>query len=785
MSWDEVRTRLGQEVGKRADYALYRAGVSRAHDGIGTRVGKGARFFFSPEQVQERVALLKKHLPEEVERTLQEADEILQHLFRLLGYRDLDYGGEIDWHLDPVHGKRAPIKPWYKIPFLDFEQVGDHKIIWELNRHQHLVTLTKAWAFTGADKYARELANQFYSWRTANPYPMGINWGSSLEVAFRSLSWIWVRNLLGRGRSLPDALPGDSDRDLDRDLLRGLALNGRYIERYLSTYFSPNTHLIGEAVALFFIGTLCPEIPAAAGWQRKGLHIVLAEAERQVRPDGVYFEQSLYYHVYALDFFLHTRALAACNGIAMSESFDAILSRMLEVVRVLTCNGPPEGFGDDDGGRVFNPRRNRAEHISDPLAVGGALLRRDPIKQAATLTEEAIWLFGENAAGLQHAGSLQTNASPSSLSSLAFAQGGLYVMASDEASAQMLIDAGPQGNGTSGHGHADALSVSLWTKQRRWLVDPGSYVYVSAGDERSQFRGTGAHNTLRVDGLDQAVPVNPFSWTSLPDVSGERWLAGSIFTFFSGSHTGYRRLPDPVLHRRMIFYLRGHLHGEYWLVRDIAEGVGVHDLEIFWHFGPNVNVGVAQSAVTVHSASGDSEKLVLLGANPRKWELAVAEGFVSPVYGEKESSLVASFGARIQLPAEHATLVLPLGVADMPGRFRLVDEAREAIGYVYQQGEVMDYIIFASGGGTGGKPWSVGPFYSDAAVLFCRMENREITALAVCSATKVQLDGREVFLSSQQVERLEWTRAAGASASDPQSLKFFSSEALRRGTPVL
>ncbi len=41
---------------------------------------------------------------------------------------------------------------------------------------------------------------------------------------------------------------------------------------------------------------------------------MLAEAERQVRPDGVYFEQSLYYHVYALDFFLHTRALAACNG---------------------------------------------------------------------------------------------------------------------------------------------------------------------------------------------------------------------------------------------------------------------------------------------------------------------------------------------------------------------------------------------------------------------------------------------------------------------------------------
>jgi hypothetical protein len=40
-----------------------------------------------------------------------------------------------------VHGKRAPLNPWFKIPFLDFAVVGDHKVTWELNRHQHLVTL--------------------------------------------------------------------------------------------------------------------------------------------------------------------------------------------------------------------------------------------------------------------------------------------------------------------------------------------------------------------------------------------------------------------------------------------------------------------------------------------------------------------------------------------------------------------------------------------------------------------------------------------------------------------
>ena len=173
--------------------------------------------------------------------------------------------------------------------------VGDHKVTWELNRHQHFVTLAKAWCLTHDDRYVKELVAQWYDWQRANPYPLGINWGSSLEVAFRSLSWLWAKFLLADCPALPAAF--------EKDLLRGLARNGLYIENFLSTYFSPNTHLIGEAVALFFIGTLCPEIRLAPRWKRDGWRILEEERGRQVRPDGVYFEQALHYHVYALDFF--------------------------------------------------------------------------------------------------------------------------------------------------------------------------------------------------------------------------------------------------------------------------------------------------------------------------------------------------------------------------------------------------------------------------------------------------------------------------------------------------
>src|SRR6266568_1540247 len=99
MSWDEFHTRLGQEVGKRAEYALYRAGLLTDQEDIPPQSSRTSNFFFTPEQFGERVALLKRHLPSAVADAIEEADEIMQHRFRLLGYRDLDYGVEIDWHL--------------------------------------------------------------------------------------------------------------------------------------------------------------------------------------------------------------------------------------------------------------------------------------------------------------------------------------------------------------------------------------------------------------------------------------------------------------------------------------------------------------------------------------------------------------------------------------------------------------------------------------------------------------------------------------------------------------
>ena len=182
--------------------------------------------------------------------------------------------------------------------------MGDHKVIWELNRHQHLTLLAQAFRLTGRREYLDEAFRQMESWLDANPFLRGINWASALEVAFRALSWAWLWHMVGD--EMPDALRARFLTALDR--------HGRYLELNVSVYFSPNTHLLGEAVALHALGVLFPAFPRAARWAETGGRLVEQQMERQVREDGSHFEQSAYYHVYALDFFLLYRLLAKPPG---------------------------------------------------------------------------------------------------------------------------------------------------------------------------------------------------------------------------------------------------------------------------------------------------------------------------------------------------------------------------------------------------------------------------------------------------------------------------------------
>ena len=512
------------------------------------------------------------------------AEQLLRHRFDLLGYRDLDFGTPIDWHFDPVHQERAPRAPWYKIPFLDFDQVGDHKIIWELNRHQHLVTLAQAWQLTKDERFRNEILSQWTHWQHENTYPTGINWASTLEVAFRVLSWLWVRHLLG---------------DFHPDLIPALHLHGWHIERYLSTYFSPNTHLLGEGVALFAIAVMCPQIADAHRWQAQGWQIILEQAETQVRSDGFHFEQSVYYHIYARDFFEFTRALAAKNSLPVPPSFEDTIAKMNEALAALSQAGRPPNFGDDDGGRLIgSPAFSASPRPRVPASLGP----RVPGSPARPL--------------------VPSPAQP---------VGGIYSMTGPRT--QLFIDAGPQGAFTAGHGHADALSIQLIADGLPVLIDPGTFCYVCP--ERDRYRGTAAHNTLQLDGRDQAQPAGPFAWTNLPETIVDRWYSSDDLDFFAGHHNGYH----PVIHRRWVIGVKPR----FWLVRDAVSeprpSGGNHRIDIHWHFL-------------------DERDLTILPPAGHAWTHSTERWDWSPVYGRKELAYVLRFSQTTALPAEFAVLLV-------------------------------------------------------------------------------------------------------------------------------
>ena len=259
--------------------------------------------FFAPFSERDAViAELRSRWPDAEKEIVAQADRIIAGRFDLLGFKDLSFGTPINWHLEPVSGKSAPPLHWSRVDYLDADITGDKKIVWELNRHQYFLKLGQAYWLTQDEKYADTFVSHLNSWMDQNPPKLGINWASSLEIAFRSISWLWAFHYFQNSPAL--------DSKTFTRALKFLYLNGRHLETYLSTYFSPNTHLTGEALGLFYLGTILPEFKDAARWRTTGQRILIEQLQRQVRADGVYFEQSSYYHRYTTDFYTHLLILS-------------------------------------------------------------------------------------------------------------------------------------------------------------------------------------------------------------------------------------------------------------------------------------------------------------------------------------------------------------------------------------------------------------------------------------------------------------------------------------------
>jgi hypothetical protein len=215
------------------------------------------------------------------------------------------------------------------------------------------------------------------------------------------------------------------------------------------------------------------------------------------------------------------------------------------------------------------------------------------------------------------------------------------------------------------HGNADALSIDVSGFGETLLIDPGRYIY--EGSYRIWFKQTQAHNTVVVDGQDSSELADEWMFKTWANSKVKTWASTEKYDFVDGSHDGYMRLEDPVLHRRRILYLKPH----FWLVIDDLEAKQEHTYDQYFHFGPEAILNDDGLTVTARYPNGAGIKVKpvnenLLSKVSFKGNTNPIQGWVSYDYGVKVPADVIKYtvkAGKIQL----ATLLIPF--KDKPEEF--------------------------------------------------------------------------------------------------------------------
>jgi len=750
LKMDEISVRVAQQVAILSE----RSGWSR-HVNLPTdeqlvslrdsdlRSRNEPRFFVSFAKREQTLAEFRRRWPEAEREIVEVANRIAEGTFDLLGLRGLKLGEKVDWHLEPISGKRTPLVHWSQLNYLDATIAGDKKITWELNRHQYFLTLGQAYWFTDDEKYAEVFVSHVVSWMDQNPPKLGINWASSLEIAFRSISWLWALQFFKDSPSL--------SADLLLRILKFLYLNALHLETYLSTYFSPNTHLTGEALGLFYLGLLLPEFRDAERWRDLGLEILVSQLPRHVKPDGVYFEQSSYYHRYTTDFYIHLAILLRANKITPPDELEPKLKLLLDHLMYITRpDGTTPLFGDDDGGRLVMLDHRPANDFRSLLSTGAVLFNRPDYKfVAGGAAEETLWLLG--AEGVRSVDQIEPQRPAKQ--SVAFADGGYYVMRDDwsPTANYLLFDCGPHGMANCGHAHADALAIELAARGRTLLVDSGTFTYTGEKDLRDWFRSSAAHNTLTVDGQSSSISAGPFSWTTITSCEPLSWIEHERFTYVSGRHHGYGQLAKPGTHTRSILFLKR----DYWLLFEHVELSGNHQIDQWFHFDSGTSP-VSHPPATADGTDSDTRGLKIYSFAPGgAWR--EEEGWVSHCYGERVPAPVCVFSAQAEGDFEITTFLLPQATAERAEARVEQIQVTGGRGFEVHTENSRDVLIIRDRDNA--EVAQTASMISDFEYTWVRFDGNNPTPaeLVLLGGQKLELDGRNIVESSESVQ-YSWLR---------------------------
>lgn len=552
-----------------------------------------------------------------------------------------DLGWPIQFNRDAINDVNWPAgRHWSDYDAFD-PNLSDNKCVWEASRFSNAYLLARDHVHSGHTLPAKLFWQMFDAWDEQNPYGLTAQWSCGQEGSFRAMAWIFA------AITLLDS-PETDAKHLHR-LTELIFYTGRHVEGNINYARSQkNNHAISEAVLLWTIGLLFPELKDAPTWLERGRRILAAEVHRQVYEDGSYVQHSLNYHRVIMDTLLWAARLSDLNDAPLPDividRMQRVLDWLLEMIDPATGRVP--NYGANDGSLVLP--LSCCDYLDyRPIAQATAfLLHGRRHFDAGPWDEKALWLFGPQIldAPVERAPRASSHAAPI---------GGYYILRGDNTWAMTRCH-----SYRDRPSQADMLHVDLWRGGENVLRDAGSYRYFCAAPWQHYFLSTAAHNTVEIDREDQMTKGPRFLWFRWTRAKTRRFMtaANGRVGYFEGEHYGYTRLPGRIVHRRTLC----RIDDTYLIVDDLLGG-DEHDIRLRWRLHPST-----------WRREGDAHHAIIAGCGvtvglyvPPGFGIRLAcgedhatpEGWESLYYGEKTPAATLIAAGRASLPVRLVTLV--------------------------------------------------------------------------------------------------------------------------------
>lgn len=492
--------------------------------------------------------LCRQYWPDDCDRTMKTADDLLEHTFLFQLPWDMEQTQE------PVHFEEGI--EWNYILHEDPE------FAYQMNRHRYWICLGQAYGLTGDERYAGEVVYQLLDWLDKVPWTQesaGLTW-RTLEAGLRADYWV-------RAMALCADSPAVTEEAAER-FLEGLKVHGQRLFENPNIGFSRKSNWgVMEYAGLYVIGFILENeeyVERASQYLRRGLHI-------QVMDDGMHWEMSPMYHNEVLMAYLEVMRIGKIwNHKPFSDKETEIIRKMAYgTMGLKTPAGRQPMTGDSDD-----------TDVRDLLSQTGLVMRDGRLKAGGfeRLDYESIWLFGPE--GFKAYETIETETAEAGI--MEFPDSGQVVMRDgwgDNAGWLYFVN-GPLGGG---HGHLDKLHVGLWIGGEEILTDSGRYTYKDV-DRRYELKAARAHNVPMVGDLEYSGSKDTWTYDSLPQCFPNQVCRKGEYLFIEGAHGGYGAR-GIVVRRRIVA-----VGFDIFAVSDTFLGNMPEEITQTFHFGESIRL---------------------------------------------------------------------------------------------------------------------------------------------------------------------------------------------------